>query len=106
MQVLLGHLSVWGVTARNILLDPLLLPHADYFSGLTFQAYLVQLDTGAATLVAVGVFANMKATEGQSNWNGVIQSALPIMAVSVQEDGTMGSSRHYGLCQRHSSVAL
>ena len=56
VQVLLKHLATWGVTAWNIILDPLLLPHAEYFSGLTFQAHLVQSDSGAASLVAVGAF--------------------------------------------------
>ena len=37
-------------------MDPLLRPHADYYSGCAFQLHLVQPNTGASSLLAVGVF--------------------------------------------------
>ena len=35
-------------------MDPLLRPHAEYYSGCAFQLHLVQPDTGASSLLAVG----------------------------------------------------
>ena len=35
--------------------EPLLRPHADYFSGCLIQVHIVQPDTGVSSLLAVGV---------------------------------------------------
>jgi hypothetical protein len=37
-----------------VAVDPLLRPHADYYSGVAFQVHLVQPETGASSLLAVG----------------------------------------------------
>jgi hypothetical protein len=37
MGLLGGHLGAWGVGPGRVLLDPLLRPHADYYSGALFQ---------------------------------------------------------------------
>jgi len=59
LQVLLAHLAVWGLADCNIMLEPLLVPHADYYSGLTLQLHISQSTSGATSLVAVGACAPM-----------------------------------------------
>ena len=54
LQVLLAHLSLWDVTEYNIILEPLLVPHAEYYSGMTAQLRILQTDAGITSLVAVG----------------------------------------------------
>ena len=41
-------------SALQVLAEPLLRPHADYYSGVLIQVHLVQPDTGACALLAVG----------------------------------------------------
>jgi len=40
MQAVLSHLSTWGLPAAGLVLDPLLPPHADYYSGILLQVRL------------------------------------------------------------------
>ena len=54
MGLLMSHLSAWGVPSSKVMLEPLLRPHADYYSGVLFQVHLVHADSGACSLVAVG----------------------------------------------------
>ena len=40
MQAVLSHLSTWGLSASGLcrlVLDPLLPPHADYYTGILLQ---------------------------------------------------------------------
>jgi translation initiation factor 2-alpha kinase 4 len=57
LRALLPLLGAWGVPAGRTALDPLLPPHADYFSGAVWEVHLV-LDpgsgSGGTTLVAAG----------------------------------------------------
>ena len=57
-QVLLAHLTVWELADCKILLEPLLVPHADYYSGLTLQLHILQSSSGATSLVAVGAHSS------------------------------------------------
>lgn len=52
--LLMGHLGAWGVPSSRVMLEPLLRPHADYFSGVLFQVHLVHPGTDVCQLVAVG----------------------------------------------------
>jgi histidyl-tRNA synthetase len=54
LAALLAHLAAWGLPPACLLVDPLLAPHSDAFSGLLFQCHLVQRDSGAAAVVAAG----------------------------------------------------
>lgn len=47
-------LQAWGLPQPCLLVDPLLAPHGDAFSGCLFQAHLVQGATGSTTVVAAG----------------------------------------------------
>lgn len=58
MRLLLGHLSAWQIPPAKIVLEPLLRPHAEYFSGVLFQVHLVHADSGACSLFAVGKLAS------------------------------------------------
>lgn len=42
------------MTEFDVILEPLLVPHAEYYSGMTVQLHIVQPDTGITSLVAVG----------------------------------------------------
>ncbi|KAI8469455.1 MAG: hypothetical protein J3K34DRAFT_459347 [Monoraphidium minutum] len=49
-----AHLAVWGLSDVQVLLDPLIAPLGDYFSGVLFQVHLVSLATGMSSQVAAG----------------------------------------------------
>ena len=53
MSYVISLLKAWGVPAHRIVLDPLLHPPSDYFSGLLCQFYLIE-STGHSSVVAVG----------------------------------------------------
>ena len=48
------HLHKWGIPAKQILLDPLLRPHADYMTGCLFQIHLIQDSAGTSLAAAAG----------------------------------------------------
>ncbi|KAK9906778.1 hypothetical protein WJX75_007809 [Coccomyxa subellipsoidea] len=54
VRLVTAHLRAWGLPGAQVVVDPLLRPHADYYSGVVFQVHLVQLGTGASSLLAVG----------------------------------------------------
>ncbi|PSC69649.1 putative serine threonine-kinase GCN2 isoform B [Micractinium conductrix] len=54
LQQLLQYLQAWGVPQGALLVDPLLAPHSDAFSGSLFQCHLVQGSTGSTAVVAAG----------------------------------------------------
>ncbi len=56
MQTLVEHLHRWGVPAKQILLDPLMRPHADYMTGCLFQIHLLQDSAGTSVAAAAGNF--------------------------------------------------
>lgn len=37
-RMVTGHLRAWGLPGAQVVVDPLLRPHADYYSGTVFQA--------------------------------------------------------------------
>lgn len=53
LATLAGHLRAWGLPGAQLAVDPLLRPHADYFTGVSYQIHLVAPD-GASQLVAIG----------------------------------------------------
>jgi len=59
VQELVGHLAAWGVAASALVVDPLLPPHADYFTGALWQLHLLQPATGSTSLLAVGASTNV-----------------------------------------------
>ena len=54
LQQLVQYLQAWGVPQAALLVDPLLAPHSDAFSGALFQCHLVQGSTGTTAVVAAG----------------------------------------------------
>ena len=56
MQILISYLHAWGIANNDIVLEPLLRPHNQHYSGIIFQVHLVdQAETGVTSLVAVGM---------------------------------------------------
>ena len=56
MQTLISYLHAWGIPNNNIILEPLLRPHNQHYSGAIFQVHLVdEAETGVTSLVAVGM---------------------------------------------------
>ncbi len=54
LSALAAPVLAWGVPQASLLVDPLLAPHSEAFSGALFQCHLVQGDTGATAVVAAG----------------------------------------------------
>lgn len=54
LQALLPHLEAWGLPSAQLVVDPLVPPHAEYFSGPLFQFHSLQEASGATSVVAVG----------------------------------------------------
>ena len=55
MQVLISYLHAWAVPHNDIVLEPLLRPHNQHYSGALFQLHLLdQQDSGVTSLMAVG----------------------------------------------------
>ncbi len=55
LQTLISYLHAWGIANNDIILEPLLRPHSQHYSGAIFQVHLVdEAETGATSLVAVG----------------------------------------------------
>ena len=55
MFTLISYLHAWGVADNDIMLEPLLRPHNQHYSGTLFQVHLIEeADTGVTSLVAVG----------------------------------------------------
>ncbi|CAL8462314.1 g1847 [Coccomyxa elongata] len=54
VRLVTAHLHAWGLPGAQVVVDPLLRPHADYYSGIVFQVHLVQPETGCSSLLAVG----------------------------------------------------
>lgn len=61
--------QAWGLPQGALLVDPLLAPHSDAFSGCLFQCHLVQGSTGSTAVVAAGG----RCAPGVSGWVGVGQ---------------------------------
>eukprot|EP00951_Prasinocladus_malaysianus_P016122 scaffold125104_cov25-Prasinocladus_malaysianus.AAC.1 len=40
LRRMVGHLQAWGIPLEAIAVDPLLAPHADYYSGVIFQVHV------------------------------------------------------------------
>ncbi len=56
MQTLISYLHAWGIANNDIILEPLLRPHNQHYSGAIFQVHLVdEAETGVTSLVAVGM---------------------------------------------------
>lgn len=56
MQTLISYLHAWGIANNDIVLEPLLRPHNQHYSGALFQVHLVdEVETGVTSLVAVGM---------------------------------------------------
>jgi translation initiation factor 2-alpha kinase 4 len=54
IQAALPLLTVWGIPSHRLVIDPLLPPQADYYSGLLFEVHLVHESTGSSTVVSAG----------------------------------------------------
>ena len=55
MQVLISYLHAWGIPNNDIILEPLLRPHNQHYSGALFQLHLLdQQDSSVTSLMAVG----------------------------------------------------
>ena len=54
VQTALPLLTAWGVPAGRTIVDPLLPPLADYFTGLIFEVHIVHESTGSSTVIAAG----------------------------------------------------
>lgn len=85
---LLPYLADWGVPGQQqlLLIDPLVAPPADYFSGLLFQLHLVQPSTGVCSVVAVGgrYDALLKSTWARlSALSGAAAPMPPLQAVGA-----------------------
>ncbi|KAK9811583.1 hypothetical protein WJX72_006503 [[Myrmecia] bisecta] len=72
LQMLVSHLRTWGLSSGTLVVDPLLRPHTDYFSGVVFQVHLLQPDTGSTSLLAVG-----------GRYDGLLKSLWSPAAASV-----------------------
>lgn len=56
VQTLISYLHAWGIANNDIILEPLLRPHNQHYSGAIFQVHLVdEAETGVTSLVAVGM---------------------------------------------------
>lgn len=56
MQTLISYLHAWGIANNDVILEPLLRPHNQHYSGAIFQVHLVdEAETGVTSLVAVGM---------------------------------------------------
>ena len=54
-KVLTSYLHAWGIPNNDIILEPLLRPHNQHYSGALFQLHLLeQQDSGVTSLMAVG----------------------------------------------------
>ncbi|KAL0052345.1 hypothetical protein WJX82_000639 [Trebouxia sp. C0006] len=55
LQTLISYLHAWGIANNDVILEPLLRPHNQHYSGAIFQVHLVdKAETGVTSLVAVG----------------------------------------------------
>ena len=56
VQALLGHLQTWGLPSHvKLVIEPMMRPHAAYFSGALLQLHLpADAEGGSTSLVAVG----------------------------------------------------
>lgn len=54
IQAALPLLTAWGVPFARLVIDPLLPPQADYYSGLLFEVHLVHESTGSSTVISAG----------------------------------------------------
>lgn len=55
VQMLISYLHAWGIPNNDIILEPLLRPHNQHYSGVLFQLHLLdQQDSGGTSLMAVG----------------------------------------------------
>jgi serine/threonine protein kinase/histidyl-tRNA synthetase len=54
IQAVLPLLTAWGIPASRLVIDPLLPPQADYYSGLLFEVHLVHESSGSSTVIAAG----------------------------------------------------
>lgn len=53
--MLISYLHAWGIPNNDIILEPLLRPHNQHYSGVLFQLHLLdQQDSGGTSLMAVG----------------------------------------------------
>ena len=53
--MLTSYLHAWGIPHNDIILEPLLRPHNQHYSGALFQLHLLeQPDSGVTSLLAVG----------------------------------------------------
>ena len=58
VQMLISYLHAWGIPNNDIILEPLLRPHNQHYSGVLFQLHLLdQQDSGGTSLMAVGTTA-------------------------------------------------
>lgn len=54
LDVLTSFLQTWNILSHQVVIEPLMKPEADYFSGIFFQIHMVQRGSGRSFLVAVG----------------------------------------------------
>jgi hypothetical protein len=47
LRIFLEHLQAWGLPLLSLAIDPLMAPHADYFSGIIFQLHVSFPQSGA-----------------------------------------------------------
>lgn len=53
--MLISYLHAWGIPNNDIILEPLLRPHNQHYSGALFQLHLLeQPDSGVTSLMALG----------------------------------------------------
>jgi translation initiation factor 2-alpha kinase 4 len=86
LQQLLQYLQAWGLSQGTLVVDPLLAPHSDAFSGVLFQCHLVQGSTGTTAVVAAGGRYDMllkQAWARQSALSGTVAPMPPLHATGV-----------------------
>ena len=54
IALLMGHLGAWGVPSARVMLEPMMRPPAEFYSGVLCEVHLVHPETKACTLFAVG----------------------------------------------------
>jgi len=54
IQAVLPLVTAWGLPAHRLVIDPVLPPQADYYSGLLFEVHLVHESTGSSTVISAG----------------------------------------------------
>ena len=55
VQTLISYLHAWGIPENDLVLEPLLRPHNQHYSGVLFQVHLLaSQDSGVTSLLAVG----------------------------------------------------